>query len=83
MIQKSLYVCLCVCLPLASDSAETINVIIIKLGMVTTSDMIMHCVLVILTLTFVQGHTDLNHENNNVPLFQKVFKQCPSSLLWR
>ena len=53
MIQKSL----CVCLPLASDSAETIHVITIKLGMVTASDMRMHCVLVILTLTFVQGHT--------------------------
>ena len=39
----------------------------------------MHRVLVLLTLTFIQSHTDLNHENNQ--LFLKLFKQCPSSLL--
>ena len=40
-----------------SDSSETIEVIIIKLGTVTASDMRMHHVLSILTMTFVQGHT--------------------------
>ena len=37
-------------------------VIIIKLGPVTAADMVMHHVLIILTLTFIQGHTALNHE---------------------
>ena len=32
--------------------------------MVTASDMRMHRVLIIFTLTFTQGHTDRNHENN-------------------
>ena len=60
----SLCVCLSVCLSLASDSSETIKVIIIiKRGMLTASDMRMHHVLSILTLTFIQGHTDVNHEN--------------------
>ena len=36
------YVCLSVCVSLASDSSETIHVIIVKLGTVTGSDMIMH-----------------------------------------
>ena len=39
---------MCVCVSLTSDSSETIEVIIIKLGMVTTSDMLMHDVLVIM-----------------------------------
>ena len=61
-----MYVCLfvCVCVYFASDSSETVEVIIVKLGMVDASDMIMHHVLSILTLTFIQGHTDLNRENN-------------------
>ena len=45
---------------LASDSWETAQVIIVKLGMVTTSDMGMHHVLIIFTLTFTEGHIDLN-----------------------
>ena len=55
---------LCVCMSLASDSSETIKIIIIKLGTVTASAMRMHHVLILLTLTFIQSHTDLNHENN-------------------
>ena len=51
---------------LVSDSSQIIEVIIIKLGMVIASDMVMHRVLIILTLTFIQGHTDLNHENNKL-----------------
>ena len=53
--------CVClrvsVCVSLASDSSETIAVIIIKFGTVTASDMIMHHVFIVLTLT--QGHTDI------------------------
>ena len=61
---------LCVC-PLQAiprklcDSSETIEVINIKLGMVTASVIVMHHVLIILTLTFIQGQTDLNHKNND------------------
>ena len=55
--------CVCVCVSLASDSSETLEVIIIKLGMMTASDMRMHHMLIILPLTFIQGHTDLNHKN--------------------
>ena len=44
-----------VCVCLVSDSWETIYVIIIKLGTVTASDVRMHHVLSILTLTFIQG----------------------------
>ena len=36
----------------------------IKLGTVTASDMLMQHMLIILILTFIQGHTDLNHGNN-------------------
>ena len=54
---------LSVCVSLASDSLETIEVTNIHLGMVTASDMVMHHVLIVLTLTFIQGHTDLNREN--------------------
>ena len=62
-IDKAMSVCLSVCLSLTSDSLETTEVIISKLGMVTASDLRMHHMLIILTLTFIQGHTDLNHEN--------------------
>ena len=65
---KSVHVSVCV--SLASDSSETIEFIIIKLGMVTASDIVMHHVLIILTLTFIQGHIDVNDER----LFQKLYK---------
>ena len=55
--------CACVCVCVASDFSETVEVISVKLGTVTTSDMVMHHVLIILTLTFIQGHTALNREN--------------------
>ena len=57
-----LSVCASVCLSLAIDSSEAIEIIIIKVGIVSASDMVMHHVLIILTLTFIQGHRDLNHE---------------------
>ena len=50
----------CVCVSLASDSSETVEVIIVKLGTVTASVMGMHHMLITLTLTFIQGHTDRN-----------------------
>ena len=45
---------------LARDSSKTVEVIIVKLGTATVSDMKMHLVSIILTLTFIQGHIDLN-----------------------
>ena len=53
--------CLCVggglfvCLSLASDSLETVEAVIIKLGRVTASGLRMHHVLIVLTLTFIQA----------------------------
>ena len=64
---------MCVCLSLASHSSETTEVIIIiKLGTVTASDMLMHHVLIILTLTFMQGHTGLNHENKKCLMISEI-----------
>ena len=71
-VSVSLYVCDCVCVSvcvcvyvsLASDCWETVQVIITKLGRVTASDMIMHPVLIILTSTFIQGHTDQNNKSS-------------------
>ena len=58
-------VCVCVC------DLETIKVVI-KFGRVTASNMRMHHVLIILTLTFFQGHTDLNHENNKCSIISET-----------
>ena len=41
-IRVCLCVCLCVCVSLASDSSETIEVIIIKLGTANAPYMLMH-----------------------------------------
>ena len=50
---------------------------IIKLGTVTASDMRMHHMLIILTLTFIQGHTDLNHENNKCLIILETVQAMP------
>ena len=50
------------CLSLASDSSETVEIIILNLSTVTAPDLRMHHVLIILTLS-MQGHTMLNNEN--------------------
>ena len=63
------------CLSLASDSSETVEVIIIKLGKVTASDMKMHHVLII--LSFIQGHTYLNHENNICSIISETVEAMP------
>ena len=55
------YVCVCmyvyvyvyVYVSLTSNSSETIEDITIKLGTVTASDILMHQVLIMLTLTFI------------------------------
>ena len=73
---------LCMCVRLfvsyGSNSSEAINnVIIIKLGMVTASDMRMHHVLIILTFTFIQCHIDLNHENNKCLIISQTVQAMP------
>ena len=55
---------MCACVSIASDSSETIEVSITKLGMVTASDMAIYHVFILLNLTLIQGHIDLNHENH-------------------
>ena len=64
-------VCPSVCLSLASDSTKTINVIM-KLGTMTASDIGMYHVLIIFTLTFIQGHTDLNRESNKCSMISET-----------
>ena len=41
-----------------------VSVCICVYGTVTASDMRMHHLFIIMILTFIQGHTNLNHENN-------------------
>ena len=67
---------MCVCLSRASDSSKIITVIIVKLGNVTVSDMRMHQVLIILTLTFTQGHTDQNNKNNKCLIISETIQAC-------
>ena len=45
--------------------------------MVTVSDIRMHRVLIILTLTFIQGHTDQNHENNTCLIISETIQAMP------
>ena len=64
-------VCVCVCLSLASDSSETIRVII-KFGTVTASDMRMHDMLIILTLAFIQVHRYIKYS-----IISESFQEMP------
>ena len=45
--------------------------------MVTTSDMLVHHVFIILTLTSIQGHTYLNHENNKYLIISNNIQAKP------
>ena len=70
----SFFVFKVVCLSSASDSSETIEVTIMKLYTVTAtaSDMGKHHVLIIWTLIFIQGHTDLIHKNNKCSIISET-----------
>ena len=68
---------MCLCVSLAIDSSETIKVTIITFGMVTTSDMVMHDVLIILTLTFIQDHTHLYYETNKCSSISETVQAIP------
>ena len=69
---------MCLCVSLASDSSKTVEVIIVKLGTVTASDVVMHHVLIMLTLIFIQGQghadDDLNHENIKCLIISETVK---------
>ena len=65
------------CVSVISDCSEAIEVIIIKLGTVTASDMVMHHMLIMMTLTFIPGHTDLNHENNKCLMISETVQTIP------
>ena len=74
-VSVCLFVCLSVCLCVCPSQA-----IPRKLLKSSSSNLArwlphMHHVLIILTLTFIEGHTDLIL---NARMFQKVFKHCPS-----
>ena len=69
-------VCVCVCVCVTSDSSETIKVIIIKLGTVTASDMLMHHVLIILTLTVI---SHFNHEHKKCSIISETLQGIPCS----
>ena len=60
-VRACVRVCVCVCVSVCPSKAIPRkllkSVIIIKFGTVTATDMIMHHVLIISTLTFIQGHT--------------------------
>ena len=49
---------------------------------IKTSDMRMHHVLTILTLTFIQGQTDLNHENNKCLIISGTIQAMPITFAW-
>ena len=38
----------------------------------------MHRVLIMVTLTFIQGHTDLNHENNKCLIILETVQAIPT-----
>ena len=65
------------CVSLTSDSSEIFEVIIVKLSTLIASVMGMHHVLVILTLAFIQGHTDRNHENNKGLIISETIHDLP------
>ena len=69
-----LSVCLCV---FPSQAIPRKLVIIVKLGTVTASGMRMHHVLIILILTFVQGHTVLNREYKKCSIISEIVQPMP------
>ena len=73
--------CICACVTVCAFMHVCFVCVCVCLGMVTASDMRMHHVLIILTMTVIQGHTDLNHENNN-RLFQKLYEDSTTKGLY-
>ena len=72
-------VCVSVCVSLASDSSETVEVIIVKRGTESASGkgMGMQHVLITFTLDFIQGHTGLYHETNTCLISSETVQAMP------
>ena len=70
-------VCLSVCLSIASRISETNEAIAITYDKVTASVTRMHHMLLILTVTFIQCHTDLNHENSKYLIISETIQAMP------
>ena len=64
--------CVCVCVSIASDFSETIKVINMARWL--------HRVLNILTLTYIQCHTDLYHENNKCQIISETVQAMHTKL---
>ena len=62
---------------IASDSSESIEVTIIQHDTVTATYIRVHHVSICFTLTFVQGHTYLNHENNKGSITSETVQARP------
>ena len=72
------HACVRVCLSVASHISQTSQAIAITFDTVTASATKMHHVLIILTLIFIQGHTDLNHEHSNCLIISKTLQAMPT-----
>ena len=56
--------------PYLSESSQSdITIILDTVTVVSVSVMRMHRVLIVMTLTFIQGHTELNHENKKCSIY--------------
>ena len=69
-------VCVCVCPSVAHNISERSEAIAIKFDPVTASVTRTHHMLIILTLTFIQGHTDVNHEMCSSKLLRSKTSKC-------
>ena len=69
---------MCLCVSVASHISETRAVIAIKFDIVTASVTRMHLMLIILTLTFIQGHKYVNHENNKCLIISETVQAMPT-----
>ena len=77
----SMYVCVslsvCLYLYVASHILETSEAMAIKFETATASVARIQHVLIILTLTFIQGHTDLDHEINKCSIISETVQAMP------
>ena len=76
-----MYVCVslsvCLYLYVASHILETSEAMAIKFETATASVARIQHVLIILTLTFIQGHTDLDHEINKCSIISETVQAMP------
>ena len=75
--------CMYVCLSIASHISETSEARAITFDTLTASVTRMHHVLIILTLTFIQGQPDLNHENNKCLIISETIQAMPIRTIFK